>query len=86
MSSGAEPDREFVEVLGDRIAYRDAGAGEKTLLLVHGNPVSGHVFAPLVERLSDRFRCVAPDLPGFGGSDKPPDAVAAAIGGSVEEL
>lgn len=86
MSSGAGLDCEFVEVLGERITSRDAGAGEKTLLLVHGKPESGHVFAPLVERLSDRFRCVAPDLRWFGGSDEPPDAVAAAIGEFVEAL
>lgn len=72
MSSPAGPDHEFVELAGHRIAYRDTGAGERTLLLVHGNPVSGHVYAGVVERLPDRYRCVVPDLLGFGASDKPP--------------
>lgn len=82
MSSQSAPESvavhasESVEVLGHRIAYRDDGTGEQTLLLVHGNPVSSHVFARLVDRLPDRYRCVAPDLLGFGQSEKPPDEAA----------
>lgn len=76
MSSQQALTRGFVEASGHQIAYLDSGAGEQTLLLVHGNPVSSHVYVPLIERLPDRYRCVAPDLLGFGVSDKPGDETA----------
>ena len=55
---------------GATIAYRDAGAGPPVLLL-HGNPDSSTLWAPLIERLAPRYRCLAPDLPGFGHSGVP---------------
>lgn len=42
-----------------------------TLLAVHGVGGSGRYFRPLAERLGHRYRIVAPDLAGFGASDKP---------------
>lgn len=42
-----------------------------TLLAVHGVGGSGRYFRGLAERLGDRYRIVAPDLGGFGASDKP---------------
>lgn len=60
-----------VDVHGHQIGYLDSGNGEQTLLLVHGNPVSSHVFARLIDRFPAHYRCVAPDLLGFGRSDKP---------------
>lgn len=62
----------FAAISGYRIAYFDTGQGEKTILMVHGNPVSAYVYARLMRRLSPHYRCVAPDLLGFGLSDKPP--------------
>jgi pimeloyl-ACP methyl ester carboxylesterase len=41
------------------------------LLLLHGFPTSSHMFRDLIPLLADRFRLVAPDLPGFGHSDMP---------------
>lgn len=49
----------------------EAGEGPP-LLLVHGLLVSHLEWLPVMERLSRSFRCIAPDLPGFGLSDKPP--------------
>ena len=57
-------------VRGVRVRYAEAGSGPP-LLLVHGILVDHVEWADLVPRLADRFRCIAPDLPGFGGSDKP---------------
>lgn len=65
-----------VEVLGHRIASLERGTGAPTLLMLHGNPVSSHVFVRLIDRLADRYRCVAPDLLGFGRSEKPEDEAA----------
>ena len=71
MSSQPNAKQRFATVLGHEIAYLDSGQGEQTLLMVHGNPVSAHVYTRLIGRLSSRYRCVAPDLLGFGQSDKP---------------
>jgi haloalkane dehalogenase len=52
--------------------YLDEGAG-KPIVMVHGNPSWSFGYARLVMRLSDRYRCIAPDHIGFGQSDKPYD-------------
>jgi pimeloyl-ACP methyl ester carboxylesterase len=61
------------DVDGFKVFYREAGrADAPALLLLHGFPSAGHMFRELIPALSDRFRIVAPDLPGFGQSDMPP--------------
>ncbi|MGY3619478.1 alpha/beta fold hydrolase [Bradyrhizobium sp. USDA 10063] len=46
------------------------GAG-KPLLLLHGWPEFWLTWEPVMARLADRFALIAPDLRGFGASDKP---------------
>jgi pimeloyl-ACP methyl ester carboxylesterase len=46
------------------------GAGEP-LLMLHGWPEFWLTWEPVMERLKDRFTLIAPDLRGFGNSDKP---------------
>jgi pimeloyl-ACP methyl ester carboxylesterase len=61
-----------VDVDGIGVFYREAGPKDApTILLLHGFPTAGHMFRDLIPQLSDRFRLVAPDLPGFGESDMP---------------
>jgi pimeloyl-ACP methyl ester carboxylesterase len=60
------------DVDGFSVFYREAGAADApTLLLLHGYPSASHQFRELIPLLADRFRIVAPDLPGFGKSDMP---------------
>ncbi|MBV8173400.1 MAG: alpha/beta hydrolase [Verrucomicrobia bacterium] len=63
-----------VDVDGVKVFYREAGAAANrpTLLLLHGFPSASHMFRELIPLLADRFRLLAPDLPGFGQSDMPP--------------
>ena len=45
------------------------------ILLLHGFPTASHIFRDFIPRLADRFRLVAPDLPGFGQSAMPTDGL-----------
>ena len=59
-----------VEVLGSQIRYVEAGAG-RPVLFVHGNPTSSFLWRGVVPHVAPLGRCVAVDLVGMGGSDKP---------------
>lgn len=60
------------EVDGLDIFYREAGGADApVLLLLHGFPSASHMFRDLIPLLADRFRLIAPDLPGFGQSTQP---------------
>jgi len=48
-----------------------APADRPTVILVHGVGVSSRYLVPTAERLAPDFPVYAPDLPGFGKSDKP---------------
>jgi len=56
---------------GLRMAYVDEGSGPVVLLL-HGEPSWSYLYRHMIPVLVEAgFRCVAPDLVGFGRSDKP---------------
>jgi pimeloyl-ACP methyl ester carboxylesterase len=55
---------------GGELAYLDEGAGPAVLLL-HGFPLSSHLWRGLTPLLASRHRVIAPDLLGLGASDKP---------------
>lgn len=57
---------------GITVFYREAGAPDApTVLLLHGFPTSSFMYRELIPRLADRYRVIAPDLPGFGFTDVP---------------
>ncbi|HKW91673.1 MAG TPA: alpha/beta hydrolase [Methylomirabilota bacterium] len=59
---------------GDRdvVEYDDRGAG-RLIVLVHGSPGTSRAWQTVGERLASRFRVVAPNLPGAGGSTRRAD-------------
>lgn len=55
-----------------KLFYREAGDKDSpAVLLLHGFPTSSHQYRRLIDRLSGKYRVIAPDLPGFGFSDAP---------------
>lgn len=89
----AHPDeRREIDLPAGRISYREAGAG-KPIVFVHGYLVDGRLWDGVVDRLSDRFRCLAPDWPIGSqriamkpGADLSPPGIASLIHSFLEEL
>jgi len=73
LKSSASERRE-IDLPAGRIRYREAGDG-KPIVFVHGFLVDGRLWSGVVDRLSDRYRCLAPDWP-MGSHQLPmgPDA------------
>lgn len=62
----------YVEVLGSRLHYVESGPPEAPpVLFLHGNPTSSYLWRNIIPHVAQQARCIAPDLIGFGRSDKP---------------
>ncbi|HET8566288.1 MAG TPA: alpha/beta hydrolase [Solirubrobacterales bacterium] len=85
-------ERREVKLPAGTIRYREAGEG-KPIVFVHGYLVDGRLWQGVVDRLSDRFRCLAPDWP-FGAhhvamepdADLSPPGLARLIADFLDEL
>jgi pimeloyl-ACP methyl ester carboxylesterase len=55
-------ERKEIQLPQGTIRYREAGEG-KPIVFVHGYLVDGRLWDGVVDRLADRFRCIAPDWP-----------------------
>ncbi|UOY06844.1 haloalkane dehalogenase [Muricauda sp. SCSIO 64092] len=56
---------------GLRLHYIEEGSGNQpTVLLLHGEPSWSYLYRKMIPILSNNFRVIAPDLIGFGKSDK----------------
>jgi haloalkane dehalogenase len=83
----------YVQAGDVRLHYVDDGEGEPVVFL-HGEPTWSYLWRKVIPPVRDAgFRCIAPDLPGFGRSDKPTDfewysydAHAAAMDDLFEQL
>ena len=61
-----------LEADGVSVFYREAGPPDAlVVLLLHGFPTSSFQYRELIPRLADRYRVIAPDLPGFGFTEVP---------------
>lgn len=71
-ATGHDNHHRQIELNGLSLFYREAGeASAPVLLLLHGFPAASRMFRDLMPALSDRYRVIAPDYPGFGHSDVP---------------
>jgi len=81
----------FVGLPPGKMHYVDEGSGDP-ILFVHGTPTWSFDYRHVITALSPRARCVAPDLFGFGLSDRPrqfdysPESHARALRAFVEAL
>jgi pimeloyl-ACP methyl ester carboxylesterase len=84
--------RHEIDLPAGRIRYREAGEG-KPVVFVHGYLVDGRLWDGVVDRLSDRCRCLAPDWP-IGAqqiamkpdADLSPYGIAEIVAGFLEAL
>src|SRR4051794_28881964 len=62
----------FLDVDGVRLHYIERGTGE-TLVLIHGNGtlIQDFTINGLVDRLSERYRVIVIERPGYGYSERP---------------
>ncbi len=68
-----DPVTRDVNARGTRVRFVEAGDGPP-LILVHGYLSSQRTWEDVMPALAQRFRVIAPDLPGFGESEKPSPA------------
>jgi pimeloyl-ACP methyl ester carboxylesterase len=64
------------EANGIRTNYLEAGSGDETVVLIHGSGPGVTSYANwrlVIPALAENFRVVAPDMVGFGFSDRPDD-------------
>jgi haloalkane dehalogenase len=63
----------YREVDGLRLAHLDEGGGPPVIFM-HGEPTWSFLWRKVIPPVREAgFRCIAPDLAGFGRSDKPTD-------------
>jgi pimeloyl-ACP methyl ester carboxylesterase len=71
---------------GVELAVEDVGEGPP-VLLIHGFPDSSHLWRHQIRALTDAgYRAIAPDLRGFGDSDRPQGVEAYGVGKSVADM
>lgn len=63
---------EHRRITANGVALHYAVAGEgPPLVLIHGFPQCWHQWRPIIDRLASKFRIIAPNLRGLGGSPGP---------------
>lgn len=68
----AQIQTETITVNGVKVACHTAGSGKETIVLLHGAGVDSVMLSwgEVIPLLAQRFRVIAPDLPGYGASDR----------------
>jgi len=71
----AQPAERFVEIDGRQVYVEQLGAGDAVVLL-HGFGESSYSWRKVMPELARSFRVVAPDLNGFGWTERPRDPLS----------
>ncbi len=61
----------YATVNGNKIRYLEEGNSDDTIVLLHGLGGMAERWIPVIPFLSKKYRIIAPDLIGYGQSDKP---------------
>lgn len=69
-SSGYPFRSRFADLFGSRIHFIEKGSG-RPFIFLHGNPTWSYLWRNVIPPVAERGRCIAPDLIGFGRSDRP---------------
>jgi len=74
--AGGNPDDKAIlsrtaEVDGVQLHYLTAGQGPAVVILLHGYAETSRMWRPILPQLAERFKVIAPDLPGIGDSAIP---------------
>jgi pimeloyl-ACP methyl ester carboxylesterase len=92
MISSNEGQRKEIQLDAGTIRYREAGSGPP-IVFVHGYLVDSRLWDGVVDSLSDRFRCIAPDwpmgshqVPVSPGADLTPYGFAAIVADLLAKL
>lgn len=64
-------EEKFVTIGANKIRYLEGGESSKNVVLVHGLGASAERWEYVIPYLSKKYHVIAPDLIGFGYSDKP---------------
>ncbi|OPB47105.1 hydrolase [Trichoderma guizhouense] len=70
-------EKKKVQILGSQMAYVDVGTSDQNsavTVFLHGVPTSSYLWRNIIPYAAAKGRCIAPDLIGFGDSDKVPGA------------
>jgi pimeloyl-ACP methyl ester carboxylesterase len=59
------------DIDGVRLHYLTAGEGPAVVILLHGYAETSRMWRPIIPQLAERFKVIAPDLPGIGDSAIP---------------
>src|SRR5690606_39137763 len=78
----------YLEIGGLRIHYLDEGpADAPPVLLMHGEPSWCYLYRKMIPGIvAAGYRAIAPDLMGFGRSDKPADRAAHTYARHVDQM
>lgn len=64
-------EEKFITIQENKIRYFEYGTSSNTIMLVHGLGASAERWEHVIPYFRKNYHVIAPDLPGFGLSDKP---------------
>ena len=60
----------YTDINGVRVHYVDEGKGDNVIFCLHGEPTWSYLYRHMIAPFAKKHRVIAPDLIGFGKSDK----------------